>query len=446
MSKMKTANNYQTGGYTKSKNKKVAKLPTGKPKSSSPTPTPAPGPSSRSSSRSSPGSSSVLLPGEIPLPFVLLNNTDLGDNPITEEVIESFQHLTKVRRFKNVTSKIEKYIYGDGHVQATRGMSAAAEVQFKTDRWVAFQNGVLIPAINDMLAQIPGSTQMLPLSPPIKVYTASQLPRVTNLEFSATNLYTKEEMVLPCPLQFYRAFNRTLLQPNAGKTGININVLPYNDSKKIFNIWLFLFLSGLQKLIVKVPRLYTNYGAGSKPTVRLYRGMNVPLNKSEEFWQSPELKSHAKSRSRSGSRSPLSPNVLNVYSTLAFSSFSTKLEAVCGTFTAGEPNVFVYEPRTPTLRKGIEFHLPCLKSVSDLPNEDEYLTFPAMTVIVFSKERQLQRSVELNEQCNPPVTATWIGITDLTGATAATLDLTLKRTESGGGNKNNRRTQKKRRN
>ena len=173
--------------------------------------------------------------------------------------------------------------------------------------------------------------------------------------------------------------------------------------------------------------------------------MNVPLNKSEEFWQPPELKSHAKSRSRSGSRSPLSPNVLNVYSTLAFSSFSTKLEAVCGTFTAGEPNIFVYEPRTPTLRKGIEFHLPCLKPVSDLPMEDEYLTFPAMTVIIFSKERRVQQSTELNEQCNPPVTATWIGITDLTGATATNRNLTLRETESGGGKKN-RRTQKKRRN
>ena len=67
-------------------------------------------------------------------------------------------------------------------------------------------------------------------------------------------------------LQFYSAVNRHLLQVNVTKSNININSVAYDDSKKIFNIWLFLFLKGLNGLIEPVEKRYKNY-EGSNPTV-----------------------------------------------------------------------------------------------------------------------------------------------------------------------------------
>jgi len=312
-------------------------------------------------------------------------------------------------------------------------MSKQDKHRFRVRKWTEFQNDRLLPAVNRILGA--GATHVPSLSGPGKAYTKSQRSKLTHLQFFAANLYTKEQH--GAALQFYKAVNRYLLQPNAAKTGITVNEAAYDDDKKVFNVWLYLFLSGLQRLMVKVPRLFANEGR-SKKTVRLFRGMAVDEKLSDSLWKSPELKSASKSKSKSTSSSKSSsPGAeLNVYTTLGFSSFTPDVNVACDFFSASNPNIFVYEPR---MRPHADFYLPCLKAVSDIPTENEFLIVPGLSVIVYSKEKNVAQS-RLNVHCTPPRPVTWIGLTDITGATALDPHIKADQTESGGATRRNKQT------
>jgi hypothetical protein len=78
-----------------------------------------------------------------------------------------------------------------------------------------------------------------------------------------------------------------------------------------------------------------------------------------------------------------------------------------------------------------------------MPSEDEYITFPGMTFLVYSKEPSskkgelLYESKVLKEKCTPEVRAIWIGLTDVTGATSTNRTLKFSSTKSGGKRRNN---------
>lgn len=354
----------------------------------------------------------------IPLPFILAGtNKDLGDNPISEKIIGIFQnkHFLGSSYFEDVKSQIEKYIKDD---------------------WLKFQNEKLIPAINEILKNIdttstldeitkkygafnPRDKKMVDLTGAshgaitnCDEYNKTIVDPLSKLEFYATNLYTKEDSRCG-DVQFYRTLNRILLQhSNDGKT-LNINKHPYDDSKKIFNVWLFLFLSGLQKLLVEVPPLYKNE-SGFENTVRLYRGMNVSADFRKELWSKPIL-----------SEDENVSHKLYLYSTLAFSSWSTKLDVVCKYFSTGEPCFFIYERKT--------IILPCLKPVSDIPTEDEYLTFPFFSLVINNLESTNDGSKIFGEKCGTSSqTITWIGVNDPKGSDSDVTSLEFKLTSSGG--------------
>jgi hypothetical protein len=345
----------------------------------------------------------------IPLPFVLADgNRDLGNIPISEDIIGIFQYKRDYlpSPFNDVTSQISEYVYGDPWDRMDDGVKQA--------RWVSFQNDKLIPAINIILENIdkdstlvyitekygdkfnPRSVIMSALTGPTDKathscdeYNKTITNKLSRLEFYATNLFTKEDPNCG-DVQFYRTLNRLLLQrSNDGR--LNINKHDYDDSKKIFNVWLFLFLSGLQKLLVEVPSLHENGSGFKNNTVRLYRGMNVIDDLRKKLWSRPLL-----------STDENVPHEVHTYSTLAFSSWSTNLEVVCKWFSKGTPCFFIYE------RENIL--LPSLIPVSDIPGEAEYLTFPFFTFFIYDMETTTNGA--FGEDCRTQQTITWIGAID----------------------------------
>jgi hypothetical protein len=118
----------------------------------------------------------------------------------------------------------------------------------------------------------------------------------------------------------------------------------------------------------------------------------------------------------------------------------------------------VFEPRRGRIS------LPSLRLVSDVATEDEFLMFPNYSVMIFSREEGVLESRALRETCewsrvlagdaavaaaqgidftpvleSMPTQITWIGITDLTGATTLQEDIQGSRSESGGGRSRRRR-------
>ena len=114
--------------------------------------------------------------------------------------------------------------------------------------------------------------------------------------------------------------------------------------------------------------------------------------------------------------------------------------------------MMVFEPRRGRIA------LPSLRLVSDTAIEDEFLMFPNYSVMIFSREERVLESRALGETCDwsrvlagdaavaaaqgidftpvlrsMPTHITWIGITDLTGATTLQEDIEGIRSESGGG-------------
>jgi len=341
-----------------------------------------------------------------------------------------------------VDEDINRFIYGEKYQQqlATTG----DEYKFKLDKWMEFQNEKLVPAVNAILSNIPsaGPLRVSPLAEPNS--TGERLTSATNLdlglshlEIFATNLYTKEDPTTL--LQFYKAVNRYLLQLNEGKTYININHAEYDAYKKIFNVWLFLFLKGLHKLMKPVPKLYKSTlhkdNSAIQPTVRLYRGIDVPDPLSDELWKPPNLDDHT----------------LNIYYTLGFSSFTTKLQTSCTSFSKGSPKFLIYEPRATKHTYEVEgqeereivyseLYLPSLSSVSDIPTEDEFLTLPGRGFVVYRIDPEngppITESIILDAKCTNrnPVPARWIGLMDIAGP--ANIYRNIRETRSGGKRRN----------
>jgi len=333
----------------------------------------------------------------------LSDETDLGNTPIQNDVLDGFRRIGQNANFADVSNEIDVFIYGNDFAAVTAGMSPLQIEQYKVACWSKFQDTRLIPAMNSMMP--PTTAAMNQLSPPLKMYTPTEHHMLSQLEFFATNLYTKETAA--GNTNFYYALNRVLLQVDPASQEVRINSKPYDDNKKLFNVWFFLFLSGLQKLIVAVPAMYTTDPDNPRinPTVRLYRGLSVEESKSQDLWKPPVLVNLTDSAD--------STNSINVYTTLAFSSYTTKLDTSCE-FSGKNPNIMVFEPR-----RG-KINLPSLQIISDIPTENEYLMFPNYSVMVFSRETEVQSKM-LNEKCKrtrvygvkiPPIN--WIGITDVT--------------------------------
>jgi hypothetical protein len=341
-----------------------------------------------------------------------------------------------------VDEDINLFIYGEKYQQqlATTG----DEYKFKLDKWMEFQNEKLVPAVNAILSNIPsaGPLRVSPLAEPNRNSTGERLTSATNLrlglshlEIFATNLYTKEDPATP--LQFYKAVNRYLLQLNEGKTYININHAEYDAYKKIFNVWLFLFLKGLHKLMKPVPKLYKSElerDPKIQHTVRLYRGIDVPDPLSDELWKPPNLDD--------------SDPTLNIYYTLGFSSFTTDLQQSCRFFSRGSPNFLIYEPHATKHTHAVEgqeerkivyseLYLPSLSSVSDMPKEDEFLTLPGRGFVVYRidpEKGSKNESTILDAKCTNPVAARWIGLMDIAGP--ANIYRNIRETRSGGKRRN----------
>ena len=374
----------------------------------------------------------------IPLPFVMLDGTDLGDRPVQDAVLSVFQYRgVRAMDLVDVSSEIDDYIYGGDFRTVVAPMSEAQKSQFRVASWVRFQDTLLVPAMNRLM---PAAAQIGQLSPPQRAYVRAQHSKMSPLQFFATNLYTKDTP----GTSFFHALNRTLLQVDASRRDIHVNATPYDDDKKIFNVWFYLFLSGLHKLIVPVPAEFRNYPR-SRPTVRLYRGLGVGETLSTALWQPPEIRSQADTSNR-----------LHSYMSLGFSSFTTKLDIACRfsvpKATSNHPHIMVFEPRRGRIA------LPSLRLVSDTAIEDEFLMFPNYSVMIFSREERVLGSRALGETCDwsrvlagdaavaaaqgidftpvlqsMPKRITWIGITDLTGATTLQEDIEGTRSESGGG-------------
>ena len=380
----------------------------------------------------------------IPLPFVMLDGTDLGDRPVQDAVLSVFQYRgVRAMDLVDVSSEIDDYIYGGDFRTVVAPMSEAQKSQFRVTSWVRFQDTLLVPAMNRMMRT---GTQIGQLTPPQRAYLRSQHSKISPLQFFASNLYTKDTP----GTSFFHALNRTLLQIDASRRDIHVNATPYDDDKKIFNVWFYLFLSGLHKLIVPVPAEFRNYPR-SRPTVRLYRGLGVGETLSTALWQPPEIRSQSDTSNR-----------LHSYMSLGFSSFTTKLDIACvfsvPKATTKHPHIMVFEPRHGRIA------LPSLRLVSDVATEDEFLMFPNYSVMIFSRDEGVLTSRSLGETCDwsralaaqaalsdaqgidftpvlqsMPTQITWIGITDLTGATTLQEDIEGTRSESGGGGGRTRR-------
>ena len=253
---------------------------------------------------------------------------------------------------------------------------------------------------------------------------------LSHLEFYATNLYTKVNG------NFFSVLNRVLLQLDEnGK--VRINAMPYNNDKKIFNVWFYLFLSGLQKLIVPVPKLFHDTDS-RKPTVRLYRGMPLQENVSNSLWKKPEL--WVNKEDKFGKIIPNQneeDHKINYYTSLGFSSYSTNISTSCIFAVANKPvdkppNIVVYEPRSG------QINLPSLQIVSDTPTEKEFLTFPNQKVMVYYREDGVLQSVILNETCSAIYPRTPINLIAITDASDPDLraGITQIDTQSGGRRKN----------
>ena len=284
--------------------------------------------------------------------------------------------------------------------------------EYRVGCWYRFQDTLLVPAMNRMMSAS-GVPAILQLSPMLTKYTRSVHDKLSQLEFFATNLYTKESST-PGTTQFYRALNRTLLQPvqNAGPEML-INSQPYDNNKKIFNVWFFLFLSGLQKLLVSVPAMFKDPSNPQvKPNVRLYRGMGVGETMSESLWQPPVLQVSTKQSLFATKRDVVADvpiHTINEYKTRAFSGFSLNIDTACGFALNRDPTIFVYEPARGTVE------MPTLSSVSDLPGEEEYLMFPESSMVVVSRVVSVDfpgynETCGVLNQANVPIT--WLGLMD----------------------------------
>jgi hypothetical protein len=379
----------------------------------------------------------------------MLDGTDLGDRPVQDAVLSVFQYRgVRAMDLVDVSSEIDDYIYGGDFRTVVAPMSEAQKSQFRVTSWVRFQDTLLVPAMNRMMHT---GTQIGQLTPPQRAYLRSQHSKISPLQFFASNLYTKDTP----GTSFFHALNRTLLQIDASRRDIHVNAIPYDDDKKIFNVWFYLFLSGLHKLIIPVPAQFRNYPR-SKPTVRLYRGLGVGETLSTALWQPPEIRSQSDTSNR-----------LHSYMSLGFSSFTTKLDIACvfsvPKATTKHPHIMVFEPRHGRIA------LPSLRIVSDVATEDEFLMFPNYSVMIFSRDEGVLTSRSLGETCDwsralagqaalsaaqgidfdpvlqsMPKQITWIGITDLTGATTLQEDIEGARSESGGGGGGGGRTRRRR--
>jgi len=384
----------------------------------------------------------------IPLPFVLDDGTDLGMTPLIGEVISSFEFMDIHPNFINVTANIDRFVYGNDFTTVIASMTEAQRATFRVTSWVYFQNNCLVPAVNRM---IHSTGKKIPnLSAPQVAYTQHhQQQNLTPLEFFATNLFTKDTP----GNSFFSVLNRILLGLDRQSRDVCINMKPYNDDKKIFNVWFYLFLSGLKKLLLPVPANHQNY-PGSRPTVRLFRGLSVNDSLSRMLWKPPHLNDNSSGRHAT---------TINVYSSLGFSSFTSDLNVACrfastvaSSSSASESatkmtHILVFEP----VRGRIT--LPSLRSVSDVAIEDEFLMFPKFGVTIYSRETGSLSSQVLGETCDwsvvlandiaiaqargidytpvlasMPKSITWIAMTDVTGATSLNEYIKGELHESGG--------------
>jgi hypothetical protein len=130
---------------------------------------------------------------------------------------------------------------------------------------------------------------------------------------------------------------------------------------------------------------------------------------------------------------------VNTYYTLGFSSFTTDLQTSCTYFANGSPNFLIYEPVS---RPRGELYLPSLSSVSDIPNENEFITLPGRGFLVYAKDPETKNDTRihasrlLDAKCDNGVPSRWIGLTDITGATSTNSTLRQITTDSGGKRRN----------
>jgi hypothetical protein len=396
---------------------------------------------------------SVGPTASIPLPFVK-SGTDLGNTPVQSAILEEFKKTSAVD-FNNVSKEIDDYIYGNDFATVTAGMTPDQIEEYRVGCWYRFQDTLLVPAMNRMMSAS-GSPAMIQLSPMARSYTqavaeaeaAAALQgvydkfKLSHLEYFATNLYTKESVTPGTTQQFYRVLNRVLLQPvqNAG-TEMLINSQPYDDDKKIFNVWFFLFLSGLQKLLVSVPAMFKDPTNQQRSSVRLYRGMGVGEKLSQSLWKPPVLQEVSKTAQNLTDRlkslfttkrdvvADVPVNTINEYKTRAFSSFSLDINVSCGFALNRDPTIFVYEPA----RGRVE--MPDLSSVSDLSKEKEYLMFPESSMVIIKREVATNFS-GYNESCGPLNQAnkkiTWLGLMDAVQGNYDIEGIDISHTSSGG--------------
>jgi hypothetical protein len=343
----------------------------------------------------------ALLPTEvpsfpIPLPFVTRDGVDLGNKPVQNDVLNHFKKIGGHDAFVDVTNDIDQYINNANVATGTAGMTPPQIEQYHNECWDRFQNTQLIPAINRMthnagIGRLPPRQRAYPSPSEFRRQGINE--PLSHLEFFATNLYTNQG-------SFYYVINRSLLQMEQNE--VRINAKAYDDDKKTFNVWFYLFLSGLQKLIVPVPALFS-YAPGNAETVRLYRGMPLENDISNSLWKRPDLKDLTQT---------VKDHEINYYLSLGFSSYTTNVNIACQFSAMNQsalkfPNVIVYEPRSGKI------NLPSLGFISDTAGEYEYLMFPNHEVMIFSRENGALRSDILNETCMIfPTRINWIGITD----------------------------------
>jgi hypothetical protein len=333
----------------------------------------------------------------IPLPFVTLSGVDLGNKPVQNDVLNEFKKIGGHDAFVDVSNDIDRYINGANFAV----MTPPQIEQHRNECWDRFQDTQLVPAINRMVprdAAVGRLSSRQRACPSPADFRRQGINPLSHLEFFATNLYTK-------PGPFYHAVNRSLLQMEQNE--VRINAKAYDDDKKTFNVWFYLFLSGLQKLIVPVPALFSS-APGNAETVRLYRGMPLDSDMSDSLWKRPDLWKKDEDLTQT-----VEDHKINYYSSLGFSSYTTSVIIACQfsemnqQYTRKLPNVIVYEPR------GGKISLPSLRFISDTAGEEEYLMFPNHDVMIFSREDGVLQSDILNERCmRSPTPINWIGMTD----------------------------------
>lgn len=280
----------------------------------------------------------------IPLPFVTQSGVDLGNNPVQNDVLNEFKKIGRHDAFMDVSADLDRYINGENFATVTALMTPPQIEQHYNECWDRFQTTQLVPAINRM---VPRDAAIGRLSPrqracpsPADFHRQGINEPLSHLEFFATNLYTK-------PGSFYNAVNRSLLQMEQNE--VRINAKAYDDDKKTFNVWFYLFLSGLQKLIVPVPALFSS-APGNAETVRLYRGMPLDSDLSNSLWEKPQV--WAKKEDAFGNFVPNQneeDHKVTYYTSLGFSSYTTSVVIACQFsqmtgYTRKLPNVIVYEP------------------------------------------------------------------------------------------------------